>query len=84
MNANSVEYVVPLRRGSECSRIQQKKKKILFKQFHFVKPLPANATAKMQYIYKSQLEVAKWRAASEYDEYMTKKFEEDLRVSFHK
>ena len=60
-----------------------KKKKILFKQFHFVKPLPANAIAKMQYIYKSQLEVAKWRAASEYDEYMTKKFEEDLKVSFH-
>ena len=70
--------------GQNVVEFNKKKKKILFKQFHFVKPLPANATAKMQYIYKSQLEVAKWRAASEYDEYMTKKFEEDLKVSFHK
>ena len=54
---------------------------IFVHQFHFVKPLPADATPKMRFIYESQLEAAKWRAASEYDDFMTRKFEAGLKVN---
>ena len=45
-----------------------------------MKPLPENATEKMKFIYQRQVMDARWRAASEFDEMMTKRHEAELKV----